>query len=61
MKRVAKVKDKNDLEHVVKANGGRAENWGTGPLGSYRIESWLGPRKQENPLQPAGNLSTIPQ
>jgi len=44
-KRVTKVKDKNALEHVVKADGPGAD-WGTGPLGSYRIGSWLGPRKQ---------------
>jgi hypothetical protein len=46
-KRVTKVKGKNALEHVVKADeGGGGENWGTCPIGSYRIGSWLGPRKQ---------------
>jgi len=46
--RVTKVKDKNALEHVVMADGrgGGGGNWGTGPIGSYRIGSWLDPRKQ---------------
>jgi hypothetical protein len=43
---VTKVKDKNALEYVVKADGG---DWGTGPLGS-----WMGLKNSKIPCNLPG-------